>query len=597
MVPPPLIAAVIAASLFAHALPAQLQAVHVSPDGDDRDSGGIETPVRTPARAQAIARKQADRGVSTEVVLHAGTWYLDAPLQFGSEDGGTATRTVTWLAAPGDIVTLSGGMLVTGFEVEAGGAWVAQLPAAVGAPSQVRELFVDGERRPRALTPNDGYLRIDQAAADRRSGFTFTAGDLPALSAEDLKQVELLFLHDWSVSRVGVRSLDLASRTLSTTDPIGCAAPHFAIDNFEPHPRYRLENAREFLDQPGEWCFDSRTRQLRYLPMPGELPANVTVVVPVLPALVQVRGGDEPVRNLHFVGLRFEHCAWFPPAHGYAEGQANFHEPRDGGILRGRLPAAITFDRAEDCSLRTVQVAHIGGAGIALGNRCARCSVSDSIVEDIAGNGVMIGETGDRTVAGKPWWQQEPGQATRDVTVSGCSIARCGQQFGGAVGIWVGFAWHCRIVGNDIHHLPYTGVSLGWMWNATPTPCGAHLVEGNEIHHVMQLLSDGGGIYTLGLQPGTVLRKNRIHDIPVNLGRAQSNGMFLDEGTTGIVIEQNTIWNVDRSPLRFHRAGKNQVRDNVLLVRDDNAPVTYNSTAAADIQFTDNVVAKQTGKL
>ena len=59
----------------------------------------------------------------------------------------------------------------------------------------------------------------------------------------------------------------------------------------------------------------------------------------------------------------------------------------------------------------------------------------------------------------------------------------------------------------------YTGVSVGWMWNPTPTPCRANLVENNHIHHVMQILSDGGGIYTLGRQPGTVLRGNVIHDV------------------------------------------------------------------------------------
>ena len=73
----------------------------------------------------------------------------------------------------------------------------------------------------------------------------------------------------------------------------------------------------------------------------------------------------------------------------------------------------------------------------------------------------------------------------------------------------------------------------------------------------MQRLSDGGGIYTLGWQPGTALIGNVIHDIPVNAGRAESNGMFIDQGSTDLEIKENTIYRVLRSPIRFNIAGKN----------------------------------------
>ena len=128
------------------------------------------------------------------------------------------------------------------------------------------------------------------------------------------------------------------------------------------------------------------------------------------------------------------------------------------------------------------------------------------------------------------------------------------------------------------------------MWKPTPTPCKENTVENNHIHHVMQVLSDGGGIYTLGRQPGTVLRGNVIHDVPINLGRAESNGMFLDEGTTDMVIEKNVIYNIDRSPLRFHKATVNLVRDNVLVVGKGVPPVRYNATDPKNIELRDNTV-------
>jgi hypothetical protein len=104
----------------------------------------------------------------------------------------------------------------------------------------------------------------------------------------------------------------------------------------------------------------------------------------------------------------------------------------------------------------------------------------------------------------------------------------------------------------------------------------------------MQLLSDGGGIYTLGLQPGTILRENLIHDVPLNAGRSESNGMFLDEGSSGFLIEENLIHGTDRSPLRFHKAEKITVRGNSWLLPQGIPPLRFNATDPALIDARDN---------
>ena len=106
----------------------------------------------------------------------------------------------------------------------------------------------------------------------------------------------------------------------------------------------------------------------------------------------------------------------------------------------------------------------------------------------------------------------------------------------------------------------------------------------------MQVLSDGGGIYTLGFQPDSLLVGNYIHHIPLNAGRAESNGMFLDEGTKGFTIENNFIHGTDKSPLRFHRADTNLVKQNYLIVPNDTVPmIRYNNTPEANITKVDNV--------
>ena len=205
----------------------------------------------------------------------------------------------------------------------------------------------------------------------------------------------------------------------------------------------------------------------------------------------------------------------------------------------------------------------------------------------------MASSASARVIAAqKPWWQAAPDEATRRVAVRHNLIEHCGKQFFGAVGVWIGLAAETTVTFNDIRYLPYTGVSVGWMWSPTPTPCRENEVSHNHIHHVMQILSDGGGIYTLGRQPGTKLTGNLIHDVPLNAGRAESNGMFLDEGTTEITIRHNVIYNVERSPLRFHRAQTNHVQRNILVVEGDTPRIRYNNTRPEDIHEVANTVLK-----
>ena len=86
------------------------------------------------------------------------------------------------------------------------------------------------------------------------------------------------------------------------------------------------------------------------------------------------------------------------------------------------------------------------------------------------------------------------------------------------------------------------------------------------------------------------MSNNLIHDVKVNVGRAPSNGMFLDEGITDVVIENNIIFNIAKSPLRFHKATTNIVRNNVLVCGEGIAPFRYNSTKEDDIKKIDNII-------
>jgi hypothetical protein len=573
---------------------------YVAPGGDDGADGSEAAPFKTIARAQQAVRqhlKERDYKGDVSVVI-SGRHFLSEPLVFTPEDTAKDDSVVAYQSHETDRAVLSGGRTIGGWK-QNGQQWQAEIAEAKSAGWRFRELFVGGQRRPRARTPTEGYFRVVKAGPDNRTSFFYKAGDLRRWSK--LHAAELVFLHDWSVSRVGIANIDEASRSVHLVSPVGRSSPHFAMTNFESRPRYAIENAPELLDSPGEWYLDAESGVLTYWPVANEELSKVEVIAPVATGLITVRGDESnarPVRNLRFEGLTLSHCAWSLPPGGYAESQATHHAERHGdpNSPSAFIPAAVTFDAAENCAVERCRLEHLGGTAVWFRRACRNNRVAHSVIRDVAANGVNVGEaqvdvpSAEAVAAGRALSPVSQGNA-----ITHCRVTRCGALYYGAVGVWVGMAKATEISSNEIRNLPYTGVSVGWNWSPAKTVCEGNLIASNHIHHVMQLLSDGAGIYTLGRQPGTVLRGNIIHDVPINSGRAESNGMFIDEGSTELLIESNVIYNTARSPIRFHQAGKNTLRNNQLVVQPKMPPFRYNSTPDDIMAMEGNQIVESAG--
>lgn len=556
--------------------------IYVAPDGDDANPGTKAEPFATLRAARDAVREALADGVEEDIVVQiaGGRYPVREPITFGPQDSGTREHAVIYRAAPNETPRFTGGRRIAGWEEHDDGTWSTTVPAVARGEWTFEELFVEGRRAQPARHPNGGYLRVKQVGDDRRTNFTYYDGSIPAVADGD--QLRLVFLHDWSISRVPVASIDRGDNRLTTAANVGPSASHYEMGHYVDHPRYFLTGDADFVDRPGEWFLDEDTGELTYFPEADQRPDAVRAVAPVARSLLEVEGGPEqPVRNLHFEGLTFTHSSYPMPEHGYAAGQATGHEDRrpegDGRVF---VEAALTFEHARRCSVRDGRLAHLGGGGIWFGRRCEECRLLGTVVEDTGGNGVMIG-TG----------RQDPETIATGTLVANNRIRRPGQRFFGAVGIWAGIVRGTRIVHNEVAQTPYTGVSLGWQWDPSPTPAARNRVSYNHIHHVMQTLSDGGGIYTLGWHPDSALRGNYIHDVPEAAGRAESNGMFLDQGTKGFVVEHNVIRDTHHAPLRFHQAHENLVRLNVMALRTEAVPkIRYNATP-------DSIITKRNNRL
>ena len=141
-------------------------------------------------------------------------------------------------------------------------------------------------------------------------------------------------------------------------------------------------------------------------------------------------------------------------------------------------------------------------------------------------------------------------------------IRSFGRVFSSAVGIFVRHAFGNTIAHNHVHDGFYTGISVGWVWGYGPSVTRDNRIEKNHIHDIGQgLLSDMGGIYTLGSQPGSVIRGNLIHD--VRSAGYGGWGIYPDEGSTHVVIEDNVVYRTSSQAFHQHYGNENTVRNNV----------------------------------
>ncbi len=125
----------------------------VSPTGADTDPGSAEKPFATPRRAIEAVRALAAGGLKEDVrvTFGGGTYELDSPLVFTPADSGTAAHSITYAAAPGQTVVLSGGRRIAGWKRSAENRWIAELPGVKAGKWFFRQLTVGDRRAVRAV--------------------------------------------------------------------------------------------------------------------------------------------------------------------------------------------------------------------------------------------------------------------------------------------------------------------------------------------------------------------------------------------------------------------------------------------------------------
>lgn len=549
----------------------QATTFYISSVGDDSNDGlSVESPFKSITKAQQEARALDD----VTIMLRGGLYYLDETLVFTADDSGTESNPVRYIAYEDENPVLSGGVLIkSNFEEVKPGVFQTHIPEVEKGEWYFYQLFVDGKRLIRARTPNNGYFNmVGEMRLEGPGHFTYNEGDIKKEWA-GRGDVDVIGLAKWAEIRMPLAEVDEENNTATLTKQVPPSNWRGA-----KNPRYWIENAPESLDQSGEWRLDKKTGVLTIMLEPGQDLNEMQIIAPKLEHIIQIDGKPDQesfVSHLQFKGLTFSHTISPMLQDGYPDVQAAYN-----------ISAAFSANGARNILVKDCVFTLAGNYAVEFAQGCSDNHIVGNTINDIGAGGVKIGEPAMR----------EGALRTHHNHVTDNHIHHIGVMYPAAVGIWVGQSDHNTLAHNHIHHTFYTGISVGWTWGYKPTGAHHNTVEYNLVHDIGQgVLSDMGGIYTLGTQPGTVIRNNVFHHIDsFSYG---GWGIYPDEGSTEILIENNITYRTKSAGFHQHYGKENVIRNNVFAFAKEYQVMRTRVEEHLSFSFERNIVIFDSGEL
>ncbi|MDR1733948.1 MAG: right-handed parallel beta-helix repeat-containing protein [Oscillospiraceae bacterium] len=486
--------------------------------------------------ADLLAAKSSAAPGST-VWLHGGTYALSAKLSFTAAD----TQNVTYAAVPGEEAVITGSVPLTGFaEDTINGVACFSVPYAADCTS----LYHPTEQLQRPRYPESGYLLIDKPIEEITDHYHSHASSFQAKSCDartmasfsNPSDITLRILHFWKDEIAQITGIDTESNAVTFDRPSAMSV--------NSDQRYFLENVREMCNAPGEWYLDRAEQKLYYVPFAGETADTLVLQAAVVEQLLLVDGCN----GIEFNGIQFRDTAW------------SIHAAQDTSQAAVNLWPCVEVQNSTRITFANCTFENIGATALRFTRNVQDSSIVRCAFSNIGGTAIWV--HGANLAANHS-------QLTRNISVTDNTIHGYGRQFFNAIGIHLTYARNVDIGYNEIHDGYYTAISSGWNWGYSTHPTDYIDIHHNRIYDIGQgWLSDMGGIYTLGVQYNSRLYRNVINNVSADPdeGGYGGWGIYLDEGTSGMLVEQNLVWDCGSNCFHQHYGKENILRFNIFAL-------------------------------
>lgn len=556
--------------------------IYVSLQGNDKNSGTKEVPFYTLNRAIKQAREwrrlnRPEVAGGIYIRLEEGVYAQRNSLFLRPEDSGTPDSPTVICAVDGAHPVISGGVAVTGWkrgcnhpaipEKLRQKIWSAEAPLIGNRRVETRQMWVNGHKVQRAAQfPGGGLERMIDFNPEEQTITIPVSQSVNPKRLQNAGQLEMIVHQRWAIAILRVKSIDAkdGQAVVRFHEPeshleFAHPWPQPVIGGEKGNSSFCLTNALELLDQPGEWFQEYPSGTIYYYPQAGENMETAEVIIPALETLVTIDGTlSRPVKHIQFNGITFAHTSWMRPSfQGHVTLQGGFplldaYKLQEPGLPEKaelenqawiiRPETAIRVRGAEHIDFKHCTFRHLSSTGLDYEWAVTASSVEDCQFTDIGGTALLVGAFPDGGFETHvPFIPADVRELCSHITIRNNFISNVTNEDWGCVGIGAGYVRNMDISHNEVCHLNYSGICVGWGWTSLESGMCNNRIEANYVHHFARRLYDAGGLYTLSNQPGSVMRNNRIEHL-IEAPYATNDRAFyiyLDEATDGYTMENN----------------------------------------------------------